>query len=339
MKPNLFFIGLTGLLTFSSFARAEDISYRQVVLQGLDKITGRLNTMTVNVGEKTSFGALDIYVRVCYGKPTEETPENSTFLDIVEKKEEGQLKLFSGWMFSSSPALSAMDHPVYDIWVLKCQGETVEPPAPQPLILENPIELKPIQPKLKISVEDENLSAENSSEPSDEEEQIELPVDPERISSETGNEISTLPEPERVVIQLKSSEVKKIKKEQEDKFKLIPIEESPVTTEIGEPVETHSETEDTTVFAEPYEYEPVDIPENETKTTVVGEPIPQEHILTPDNNDQNLSDNVTTQKGEPIVEEYLPVNSKRQPEQRELFSEEEAEMEKAIFQTPDELEE
>ena len=58
-----------------------------------------------------------------------------------------------------------------------------------------------------------------------------------------------------------------------------------------------------------------------------------------DNNDQNLSDNVTTQKGEPIVEEYLPVNSKRQPEQRELFSEEEKEMEKAIFQTPDELEE
>lgn len=122
----------------------------QVVLRGLDKITGRLSTMTVNVGEKTTFGALDIYVRVCYTHPPEETPENATYLDIVENKEEGQLKLFSGWMFSSSPALSAMEHAVYDVWVLKCQGEQVAPPAAPPLVLSNPIEAKPVQSKLKI---------------------------------------------------------------------------------------------------------------------------------------------------------------------------------------------
>lgn len=136
-------------------ARAENISMSQVVLRGLDKATGRLSTMTVNVGEMAQFGALDIYARVCYTHPPEETPENASFLEIVEKKPEGQAKLFSGWMFSSSPALSAMEHPVYDVWVLKCQGEKITPPKPAPLILENPIETSAPQPKVKITIEDE----------------------------------------------------------------------------------------------------------------------------------------------------------------------------------------
>lgn len=136
-------------------ARAENISMSQVVLRGLDKATGRLSTMTVNVGETAQFGALDIYARVCYTHPPEETPENASFLEIVEKKPEGQAKLFSGWMFSSSPALSAMEHPVYDVWVLKCQGEKITPPKPAPLILENPIETSAPQPKVKILIEDE----------------------------------------------------------------------------------------------------------------------------------------------------------------------------------------
>ncbi|MBR1778407.1 MAG: DUF2155 domain-containing protein [Alphaproteobacteria bacterium] len=140
-------------------ARAEDISLEQVVLRGLDKVTGRLSTMTVKVGEKTTFGALDIYVRVCYAHPPEETPENAAYLDVVENKEEGQLKLFSGFMFSSSPALSAMDHAVYDVWVLKCQGEPFTAPKPEPLVLESPIEPAPIQPKLKIILEEEKKPA------------------------------------------------------------------------------------------------------------------------------------------------------------------------------------
>ena len=112
MKLLFLTFGLSSLLSFP--LHAEDISYGQVVLHGLDKITGRLSTMTVNVGEKSTFGALDVYPRVCYAHPPEETPENAAFLEVVERKEEGQLKLFSGWMFSSSPALSAMEHPVYD---------------------------------------------------------------------------------------------------------------------------------------------------------------------------------------------------------------------------------
>lgn len=158
MNRSLLNFCLGAALAFPCAAIAEDISLEQVVLRGLDKVTGRLSTMTVNVGEKTTFGALDIYARVCYAHPPEETPENMAFLEIVEKKPEGQLKLFSGWMFSSSPALSAMEHAVYDVWVIRCQGEQVKPPKPEPLVLENPIEAKPVQPKLKLMWNEEMQS-------------------------------------------------------------------------------------------------------------------------------------------------------------------------------------
>lgn len=154
MRKSLFYYIAAALFFIPFAAEAEDISLGQVVLRGLDKITGRLSTMTVDVGDKAQFGALDIYARVCYTHPPEELPENAAFLEIVEKKPEGQAKLFSGWMFSSSPALSAMDHPVYDVWVIKCQGEKIIPPTPEPLILENPIEIKKLQPKVKVSVEE-----------------------------------------------------------------------------------------------------------------------------------------------------------------------------------------
>lgn len=162
MRKRFLLSCLTAAFLVSSAVYAEDISLDHVVLRGLDKITGRLNTMTVKVGEKTEFGALDIYARVCYARPPEEAPENSTYLQIVEKKPEGQLKLFSGWMFSSSPALSAMEHPVYDVWVVRCQGEQIKPPDPEPLVLENPIELKKNQPKVKILLDGQAKSVEEA---------------------------------------------------------------------------------------------------------------------------------------------------------------------------------
>ncbi|MBO4644193.1 MAG: DUF2155 domain-containing protein [Alphaproteobacteria bacterium] len=199
MKRGLF-LGLLCLFCFSGTLRAEDISLEQVVLRGLDKVTGRLSTMTVNVGEKTTFGALDIYVRVCYVHPPEETPENAAYLDIVENKEEGQLKLFSGWMFSSSPALSAMEHAVYDVWVLKCQGEPVAPPVPKPLVLENPIELAPVQPKLKIILEEKKESVSVEQQSADEPEQEET------LPNEEQAEEASKPEDENTAVQTEQQE-------------------------------------------------------------------------------------------------------------------------------------
>ena len=93
----------------------------EAVLQALDKITARVSRITVPVGGTVTFGSLQITAKACDKRPPEETPESAAFLQVVEVKPgEAPASRFSGWMFASSPALSAMEHPVYDLWVLDC---------------------------------------------------------------------------------------------------------------------------------------------------------------------------------------------------------------------------
>lgn len=99
-----------------------ELSLDLAVLGGLDKITAKVGTIEAPVGEPVHFGTLEIIVRSCKKRRPEENPESAAFLDIWDRKP-GQpaQDLFRGWMFASSPALSAMEHPVYDIWVLDCR--------------------------------------------------------------------------------------------------------------------------------------------------------------------------------------------------------------------------
>jgi hypothetical protein len=103
-------------------------SYDIAVLRGLDKVTARVSTIEAPVGDTVRFGTLEIIARVCYKRPPEETPESAAFLDIWEVRPgEPAVSVFRGWMFASSPALSALEHPVYDIWVLDCKNNKAGP--------------------------------------------------------------------------------------------------------------------------------------------------------------------------------------------------------------------
>ena len=111
-----------------SFALLHNI----VILQGLDKVTARVHTFEAPVESIIRFGTLEIIARQCDKRPPEETPESSAFLDILEIRQgEPTQSLFRGWMFASSPALSALEHPVYDVWVLDCLGLTDGPETNQ----------------------------------------------------------------------------------------------------------------------------------------------------------------------------------------------------------------
>jgi hypothetical protein len=102
---------------------ATDNPMKFVVLGGLDKVTARVQNVAGPVGQPMKFGSLEIVARSCTTHPPEEPPENAAFLEVFEQQPGKQrMKLFSGWMFSSTPALSALDHPVYDIWVLRCEN-------------------------------------------------------------------------------------------------------------------------------------------------------------------------------------------------------------------------
>jgi len=107
--------------------------YDTVILETLDKISARVSRVEVPVGTTITFGSLKITPRHCDKRPPEETPESSVFIEIVEEFPDEQPKLeFSGWMFASSPALSALDHPVYDVWVVDCKNSSTSAPVTTP---------------------------------------------------------------------------------------------------------------------------------------------------------------------------------------------------------------
>lgn len=121
---------LAGLAAACPPAGAADLVYDTAILQGLDKVTGRVMTIETPVGSSVHFGTLEIIVRTCRKRPPEDQPETAAFLDIWEiRTGEAATSLFRGWMFASSPALSALEHPVYDIWVLDCSDSNAKSPS------------------------------------------------------------------------------------------------------------------------------------------------------------------------------------------------------------------
>lgn len=107
------------------------VEMNTVVLQGLDKVTARISTLEVPIGHTVRFGTLKIIAWHCDKRPPEEPPESAAFLNIWELREtESEENLFCGWMFASSPALSSLEHPVYDIWVKDCKITHIETSLP-----------------------------------------------------------------------------------------------------------------------------------------------------------------------------------------------------------------
>jgi hypothetical protein len=97
------------------------------VLQGLDKVTARIERIEALIDRPTQFGSLSILVRTCVKRPPEDLPESAAFLEIKDLRAgEKGVRVFSGWMFASSPSLSAMEHAVYDVWVVDCINELSE---------------------------------------------------------------------------------------------------------------------------------------------------------------------------------------------------------------------
>lgn len=147
MMRSLFVATAIAGLVFGAAHAATFVQKDTATLRALDKITGRSTDIDVKVGEPVVFGSLKVELQVCYQTPPEEAPESAAFLKIastqpvavetmeaavdaddVETVSEENPELFSGWMYASSPGLSALEHPVYDIWVIRCA-------APEPVKL------------------------------------------------------------------------------------------------------------------------------------------------------------------------------------------------------------
>lgn len=107
------------------------LASEQAFLQTLDKITARIATVEVSLNQPVRFGTLEIELKHCAFRPPEEPPEAAAFLEIRdvgfagddsqdERDAQDKIIVFSGWMFASSPAVSSLEHPVYDVTLLAC---------------------------------------------------------------------------------------------------------------------------------------------------------------------------------------------------------------------------
>ena len=117
---------LVAACTITGTVQANWLEGDTAKLQALDKITARISTLSAPIGKQISFGTLGVTVQRCAFHPPEEPPEDAAFLEVVDRghdPSQAPKAVFSGWMFSSSPAVSALEHPVYDITLLSCKPD------------------------------------------------------------------------------------------------------------------------------------------------------------------------------------------------------------------------
>tara|TARA_X000001036_G_C20129605_1_gene582749 strand:+ start:41 stop:409 length:369 start_codon:yes stop_codon:yes gene_type:complete len=110
-------------LLFSNNLFAEN--YNTAVIRGLDKVTATVITFEASIGQTIKFGTLEIMVRACIKSSPEEPPESSVFIDVWETRpSQSTISVYRGWMIASSPSLAAMEHPVYDLWIIDCKSQS-----------------------------------------------------------------------------------------------------------------------------------------------------------------------------------------------------------------------
>ncbi len=101
------------------------------MLRFLDRLTSETGDVTLSRGQAAEFGRLVVRLDSCRYPAENPASDASAHLTVMDGTT--QTEVFSGWMVASSPALSALDHPRYDVWVLSCVlPETTPEATPEP---------------------------------------------------------------------------------------------------------------------------------------------------------------------------------------------------------------
>ena len=117
---------LAAFLAAGSAQAAEMASAEAGVLRWLDKLTGETEDVELGRGQSATWGRLTIQMDDC--RYPKNNPASDAIAHLTIRDSEVEAPVFSGWMVASSPALSALDHPRYDVWVLSCVYPQSEAP-------------------------------------------------------------------------------------------------------------------------------------------------------------------------------------------------------------------
>ena len=110
------------VLIFFEVKSNDNIDGSNIDLKILDKISSKNELINLNIGEEFIYKDLSIKSMKCTNSELDDNPEIKAYIQVKDltKDDKNNVFIFNGWMFSSSPSIAPFDHPVYDIWLVKC---------------------------------------------------------------------------------------------------------------------------------------------------------------------------------------------------------------------------
>ena len=120
IKIQKFFFLIFSLFVFNIKSFASDVNLVEIKI--LDKVSSKTSQLSLKIKEETKFENLIIKVMKCKNSEFDDNPEVTAYMQVqdITLKNNDKVFVFNGWTFSSSPSITLFDHPVYDIWLIKC---------------------------------------------------------------------------------------------------------------------------------------------------------------------------------------------------------------------------
>ena len=110
-------------LFYSNQVFAEPLLMQYANFKLLDKISNKLDQKTIKVNDSELIGTLKIKVYSCFTEPPNEIPEDYVLIDVKDNFQDEDKSIYKGWMISSSPDVTPLEHPIYDLWLLNCSND------------------------------------------------------------------------------------------------------------------------------------------------------------------------------------------------------------------------
>jgi len=111
------------VLLYSNQVFSEPLKMQYANFKLLDKISNKLTEKSIKVNESDLIGTLNIKVYSCFTEPPDEIPEDFVLIDVKDNFLDEEESIYIGWMISSSPDVTPLEHPIYDLWLLSCSND------------------------------------------------------------------------------------------------------------------------------------------------------------------------------------------------------------------------
>ena len=111
------------ILFFSNQLLSEPLQMKYAKFRLLDKISNKLIDKTISVNNSDEIETLSVKVYACFTEPPTEISEDYVLVDIIDTFQEGNKNFYRGWMISSSPEVTPLEHPIYDLWLIGCVND------------------------------------------------------------------------------------------------------------------------------------------------------------------------------------------------------------------------